>query len=479
MKTLKYLTIVLVVITGITINSCDLPDNIDPKAATDVPVETVFANALVSFVNAVDNSSVNVNVSRLFAQYWTETTYFDEARYNLQDRGIPDSYSSAFYKDVLMDLQEVRNIINETEASGAQAKINANQLAIVEVLEVYSYQVLVDAFGNVPYSEALMGSENSSPKYDDARTIYADLLTRITNAINAFDTSADGFGSADLLFHDDVAMWKKFAASLKARIGIRLADVDATAARNAVESAVAAGVFDEGEGAIFEYLGVVPHVNTIFNHFSVDGRKDWLPANTIVNKMISLDDPRLNDYFTTYNGEYLGATYGLNGAQTYANFSHFADPFFEADFPAIILDYTEVEFILAEAAQRGWNVGGTAEQHYDNAVTSSILYWGGTQEEADAYLAQPEVSYNAANWKMLVGTQKWIALYNRGVEAWAEWRRLDFPVLNIPEGMTYEDIPVRMPYPYDEEELNPEQYEAAVAAMGGDTMQIPIFWDVN
>jgi hypothetical protein len=397
MKSLKYISIAVMLVFSIAITSCDLPDNLNPKEATAVPENTIFTNALVQFANTVNSSSVNLNLSRLFAQYWQQTTYFDESRYNLQDRGIPDSYSSSFYKDILMDLKEAKAIIQSVEASGSLAKENANKVAIIEVLEVYSYQCLVDAFGNVPYSEALMGAENSAPKYDDAAGIYADLITRINSAISAMDVSNGSFGSADVLFNGDVTKWKKFAASLKLRIGIRLADADPGTAKTVVEGAVSTGVFGVGEGAFFYYNGVVPHVNTIYDHYSVDGRKDYLPANTIVDKMKELSDPRIDDFFTMKDGEYIGAVYGLNGAQTYANFSHFTDRFFAATFEADLLSYAEVGFVLAEAAQRGWSVGGTAEEHFNAAVSASIVYWGGTQEEADAYLAANP--YDAANWK--------------------------------------------------------------------------------
>ena len=92
----------------------------------------------------------------------------------------------------------------------------------MEVLAVYSYQVLVDAFGNVPYTEALMGGDNSRPKYDDAYTIYKDLFVRLDKAIADLDGSFDGFGSADVLYNGDVSLWKKFAASLKLRMALRL-----------------------------------------------------------------------------------------------------------------------------------------------------------------------------------------------------------------------------------------------------------------
>lgn len=489
MKSLKYISIALMLIFTVAITSCDLPDNLNPKQATEVPVGTIFTNAQIAFANIVNSSDQNVNVSRLFSQYWQQTTYFNEARYNLQDRSIPDNYSSAFYKDVLMDLQEASRLISEIEATGALAIENANKLAIMEVMSVYSYQCLVDAFGNVPYTEALDGAVNSSPVYDDAKTIYMDLLTRIDAAIAGMNTTEGSFGSADILYGGDVASWKTFAASVKLRLGIRLADADAGAAQAAVESAVSSGVFADGEGAFFYYNGVVPHVNTIYEHFTVDKRKDWLPSNTIVDAMKGLSDPRIDNYFTKVDTSsevgvvkevFLGAIYGLDGAQSYNNFSNFTDRFMAATFEADLMSYAEVEFILAEAAQLGWNVGGgTAEEHYNAAVSASIGYWGGTQEEADAYIAMPEVAYDAANWKEKIGTQKWIALYNQGVEAWAEWRRLDFPVLNVPEGLTYNDIPVRMDYPFQEEALNPVGYEAAVAAMGGDTQNIKLFWDKN
>jgi len=140
-----------------------------------------------------------------------------------------------------------------------------------------------------------------------------------------------------------------------------------------------------------------------------------------------------------------------------------------------------MEFFLAEAVERGYAVGGTAEEHYNNGVTGSILYYGGTAADAATYLAQADVAYATApgTWKEKIGTQKWLGMYNRGVEGWSEWRRLDFPILNVPEGMTYGDIPVRYPYPFDENEMNEANYDAASAAIGGDQATTKLWWDVN
>lgn len=476
MKTLKYILCAMVLVLGIA--SCEQPDNINPKAATEVPIGTLFTNATVNLVNTVNSMSVNTNINRLIMQYWQECTYFTESRYNFQDRKIPDNYARSFYKDVMMDLKEAKTLLAEKEYTGTLAIERDNQVAMCDILQVYAMQCVVDAFGDMPYSEALLGIEDPTPVYDGAASIYADLLTRIAADIAALDASQGGFGSADLLYQGSTAKWKAFAASLQLRLGMRLADVNSSAASAAASAAIAAGVIgSEDESTILYYSGVSPHVNTIYSGFTISGRKDYIPTLTIVDMMVGMDDPRVELYFTAYPeaGTYTGAIPGLDGAQSFNNYSHFADRFMQAGFEAILFDYSETLFLMAEAAERGF-ISGDAEALYGDAVTASIEYWGGTAADAATYVAAN--AYDNSTWESLA-TQKYIALYNRGTEAWAEWRRLDFPILNVPEGMVYGDIPSRWPYPYDEIKNNKANYTAAAAAIGGDDHRTKLFWDVN
>ena len=143
-----------------------------------------------------------------------------------------------------------------------------------------------------------------------------------------------------------------------------------------------------------------------------------------------------------------------------------------------MLSYAEVKFFLAEAAQRGYNVGGTAVQHYNAAVTESIQEWGGTTAQATTYLAQPSVVYDPANWRQRIGEQKWIALYNRGWDEWIEWRRLDAPALVKPP-TALSAIPLRFTYPIPEQNVNTASYNAASAAIGGDVVTTKLFWDAQ
>jgi hypothetical protein len=110
-----------------------------------------------------------------------------------------------------------------------------------------------------------------------------------------------------------------------------------------------------------------------------------------------------------------------------------------------------------------------------------MKYWGVPDAAAASYLAQTSVAYATAvgTFKQKIGNQKWLGLFDRGVESWAECRRLDFPVLYPPEGMAYSDIPKRMPYPYNENKMNLENYTAAATAIGGDLAATKLFWDRN
>jgi hypothetical protein len=106
------------------------------------------------------------------------------------------------------------------------------------------------------------------------------------------------------------------------------------------------------------------------------------------------------------------------------------------------------------------------------------MYWGGTQLEANTYLAQPGVAYNAGNWRMSIGMQLWISYFNRGWDAWISWRKYDYPQLD-PASDALSDIPVRYPYPVNEQNVNTENYEAASAAIGGDDVTTKLWWDTN
>lgn len=430
MKLTKY--ILIISLCGVLF-SCELPDNVNPKMASKVSGPSVFTMSEEQLVEQVNSLDQNQNISRLLAQYNAQTTYYGESQYNFYDRSLPDEMWT-MYRDVLLDFKEAKRLADIDVSITSEVK--KNQKAVVDILEVYVYHILVDINGNVPYSEALMGREKPSPKYDDAATIYADLINRLKTDAQTLNSSFDSYGEADIIFQGDVDSWKRFANSLQLRLALRLADVNPTLSKSTAEAAVARGIFtNQVQSASLFYYGLTPHVNSIYSFVIEQGRRDFVAANTIVDIMNTLEDPRRPFYFSAIDGEFIGGRYGYSNV--FEQCSSFSDPMLEAGFPATLMDYAEVEFLIAEAAARGYNVGtGNAESHYNNAITQSIIAWGGTSAEAATYLANPEVAYttgtNAGNFRKKIGLQKWIALYNRGLEGWAEWRRFDTPAFNIP-----------------------------------------------
>ncbi|MCF3111865.1 SusD/RagB family nutrient-binding outer membrane lipoprotein [Niabella sp. CC-SYL272] len=165
-------------------------------------------------------------------------------------------------------------------------------------------------------------------------------------------------------------------------------------------------------------------------------------------------------------------------ANTYSDYARPGPKVYAATGPVDFLDYAELEFLRAEAVERGFNVGGTAAEHYANAIKSSIVYWGGTNAEADLYLANPQVAYATATggWKQKIGFQKWIALYNRPYDGWLEVRRLDFPKLTLPVN-AFSGFPNRFRYPSNEQLVNKANYTSAASKIGGDEVESKLWFD--
>ncbi|MFP4526111.1 MAG: SusD/RagB family nutrient-binding outer membrane lipoprotein [Bacteroidales bacterium] len=160
---------------------------------------------------------------------------------------------------------------------------------------------------------------------------------------------------------------------------------------------------------------------------------------------------------------------------------------------SFLIDNVEMEFLKAEAAERGgYDVSEDPGDYYHDGIEASIRYWGQTldvpkvvlDDQVNDYLARTDVAYDDAegDWRQKIGLQKWIALYNRGCEAWSSWRVLDHPEFEVTDdmGTKYDEVPVRYPYPFDEPRLNEANYNEAVSDMGGeDSPLVKLFWDVN
>lgn len=470
----KYIVLLLVCGFAMSCNKDFDSLNTDIKNPKDVDPSYLFAGAQRQMSDVLTNSNVNFNIFRLLTQYWTETTYIDESNYDLNTRNIPQNFWNQMYVDVIKGLVDCKAQIRRTDATLSDPA-NINRNAMADIMIVYAYSILVNTYGDVPYSQAL-NIDNVYPKYDDGASIYADLLSRLDNDLNELDVSADGFGNGDLMMAGDVNRWKVFGNSLKLKLAMTIADSDPTLAKAAVAAAAPNVMQSSADNVIFHYLASPPNTNPVWVDLVQSNRKDFVACKTIVDAMVGLNDPRVPFYFTTdANSAYNGGPAGDNN--NYGTYSKPNNSMLAQDAEAVMMDFSEISFYLAEAVERGF-ISGNAANLYETAIRESIVYWGGTNAMATTYLQQPDVAYATApgDWKQKIGTQKWIALYNRGFESWSEVRRLDWPQLVAPvDALT--GFPVRYTYPVQEQNLNTANWTDASAAIGGDKVETKLFWD--
>lgn len=464
----------------------DITDlNIDPKQPSLVPSSTLFTNASINLSDEVASTNVNTNNFRLFSQYWAETSYPDETDYNLDGRQITDRWFAAFYTDVLQDLNTASTLLDAEQKSVPAPNTDAvykNKKAEIEILNVFSYYHLVTSFGNIPYTDAF-NIENTTPKYDDAATVYSDLIKRLDAALAELNIAEGGFGNADIILKGDMNAWKIFGNSLKMRMGLVIADVDPSTASTMILAAAPNVVSNNGENLKMNYLSSPPNTNPVWEDLVQSGRNDYVGTSVFIDTLLKLNDPRLPLFFEPItNGSYKGGVYGL--ANSFANFSLPSNTISEPTFPHTFFSYAEMEFYKAEAVERGIAVGGTAEEHYNNAIDASIEEWGGTAAQALTYRSQPSVAYSIApgDFKNKIGVQSWIALYDRGYDSWTQWRRLDYPRLKAPDDGIFKDgetagVIVRLTYPVQEQNLNKENYNAASSAVGKDQITQKLWFD--
>ncbi len=469
--------------------------NTDPNQPSQTSTSFLLSNAQKFMMDFTWDEWFNGRRGNQLAQYWSSNQYSNESRYAFRVP-VTNNYWGYFYARPLQDLQEIIRLNETAPEDYIGFGKTENQIAIAKTLQAWLFQNITDTWGPVPYSQALKGAEIPFPKYDSQRDIYFGLLTKLDEAINAFDVN-DGTVRGDLIYDGDITKWKKFANSLKMRVALRMYDVEPTAAAAAVSEAIASGVFtSNADNALFQYQNGAPNNNPLAEDYKT--RNDFAASNIMVDELNRLNDPRVGFYYApTANGggsTYVGEVYGLTEADAAltldGDVSQRNPQVLAETAPGIYLDYAQVEFMLAEAAERGAGGTGSAETHYNNGIIASMQFWDANNSlsatDINNYIAQAEVDYTTLmtteSWKQVIGRQKWIALYMQGVQGWAEYRRLDFGILQPPAGGTLDgtSIPSRMKYPTDEITLNGTQYALGVSLLGGaDDLDTKLWWDIN
>jgi hypothetical protein len=246
----------------------------------------------------------------------------------------------------------------------------------------------------------------------------------------------------------------------------------------AMAEAAASGVFtSNADHAYIMYQSSTPNTNPLWEDLVQSGRTDFLASQTMADIMNNTNDPRRAIYFRNLdaNGDLMSTgQHGLDGA--YADYSQPGNVLEDPTHAGVLLSYAEVCFHLADAANRGWNVGGDAATHYANGVSASMLQWGSDQATADAFLLETDVAWDASMADERIGTQKWVAMYDQGLEAWCSWKMYDYPAMDT-AAQAGTITPTRYNYSVDEYSVN--SINASEANNGSDLTTDKVFWDVD
>lgn len=487
----KFTLIWALVIIAHSFNGCtdDFEEiNTNPNDPEVVDPSVLLPNVLRESVKRMHGHTtrlqrLGLDGGMLWVQYFARNQYTNEGDTYFTVADLMNANWKGFFNESLINAQQIIDIASEEGSLNE----NRNYVAIGMIIKAWIFSIVTDTWGAVPYTEAL-NTEIIDPVYDSQEAIYTDLLTSLKTASEMLDINGPGV-KGDVLYEGDIMKWEKFANSLRLRLANR------QAAKKPAESAA---IFAEILGntstyPVFEsndeHAALVhqarPSNNPWHEIMVFNGREDWSISQTLIGAMTdglgNPTDPRITVYANPATGGDMAGLYegAINGlpeadASVYINGASRPGSFFlEETAPVVLMSYSELLFIMAEAALDGDYTGGlSAKEYMDLAVKASFEQYG---------LSTPADYTTALNAdKETIMFEKWKALFGQGVEAWTEFRRTGLPILTPPGPNTiFENsgqVPTRLEYPNSEYSLNGTNVTAAVAVNGGPDNKITKLW---
>jgi len=480
--------------------------NRNPNSPEDVPPGPLFTEASRLSVSRWFGG-IDLRTYEWIVQQLSEVQYNDEDRYLRVHAADTEGSFNGSYAGELKDLTQI--------IAKGQATSDPGIYAPAYALRTLVFSFVTDSWGDIPYSQALKGDSVGSsltPTYDKQQDIYTDFFAVLDKASKDLVGASNGLGAADPIYGGDPASWQKFINSLRLRLAIRVVNVDpalASAQIAAARNAPGGLILTNADNAYFPWPG-----DGVYNNPWADnlgGRDDWRMSDRLVNIMNADSDPRLPIYAqpAASDGAYRGSPNGVlpappnmpdrattsrPGIIFYKGATVYGPTFggAGASLPTPVLTAAEVNFILAEASERGLGglTAGTAAAYYNAGISASLNQWndmaassGQSISAGDmaAYLANPSVVYSGGVPGLKqIALQKYIALYMDGATAWFEWRRTCVPNTIVPgpdATLTY--VPRRLEYPTTEATANGDALKAAIAAQGPDNLGTKLWWDTQ
>ncbi|MEX2593332.1 MAG: SusD/RagB family nutrient-binding outer membrane lipoprotein [Anditalea sp.] len=473
------------------------------------PTSVTVIDPAFTFSEAIRDDNISYNYewinSRLFggwAQHWADNdegdgipNYYDPHRRN------DDEFWVWTYQTVLKNLERTQALLLDQTEGGETAPEIRNKLAITRIYEVIPFERLTAGVGDIPFSEGAKGMEGFvTPIYDLQSEIYPALLTQLNVNIERLDPSDISFGNADLIYQGNVDSWIRFGNSIKLRTAMRMRSADPVAAQEAVTQAMQSPLISShGQSAMLATvanMGPGENAHPITREMRQPADKSR-PGKQLVDMLKEKNDPRLTLIVEPTEAskkifdqtgdlsdlEYIGIQPNMTSEQ-YDNMDLEKRSFVALDVwanedrsvPVHILTYAEVLFLQAEAALMGW--GGTeadAQTFYEDGIRAALImepYNITDITVIENYVAsQTPLTGTFEDMLAQIMEQKYITLFSRGMEAYYEWRRTGYPILDPgtrTNNSTNGQIPRRAYYHQQEQSLNRENFQTAVSRQGED-----------
>ncbi|MEJ5053112.1 SusD/RagB family nutrient-binding outer membrane lipoprotein [Sphingobacterium sp. MYb382] len=504
---IKYLIYILV--AGVfMLQSCDKNFeelNTDPTKTTEAYPKQFLANALINTVN------YNMTRNRTFNNELMQVTvsigdgegkvFRYDFRRNMSDYSWNGHYSQlSNYKDMGKKALEEINFSRSYQA-------------ISLIMQAYSYALLTDTYGDVPFSQSNLGRDSLilEPRFDRQQDIYKGIFVMLDSANSLLRTGATAIdGPSDPLFNGDLGKWRKLGNSLFLRQLLRvshkaeLKDYVVPKIQEILETNTATYpiMSSNADNAILQWTGLGAFVSPYAGVRVQDFRATAI-CSFFIDYLRDTNDPRLN--IPTYgkngttrwgiapvSGDFVGVPSGYAaGSEDFSRMSYF----FSSDqnsgsgntlqtepLTGIIMNFSEVQFIKAEAALRGWISNGTAENFFYSAVENDIKLWVPTwTSNAKDHLAESDIFWNEKasfnNKLALLHKLKYFALFLVDMQQWYEYRRTGYPVLSKGAGLKNNgEMPARLQYPLYVQSSNPTNYKLAVQEQGADEINTKVWW---
>lgn len=481
--------------------------NTDPTRMTSLTpddVKGLFANA--TYQSLFEWQKSDSHWAGNYAQYQAGTqTAFNTHRYVQHQGRLQISWIRAY----VSTLPSLVSIINETQSPET---VNLN--AIARIWKVFTLHRVTDFWGAIPYSK--IGIDSTDVPYDHQRDIYMDFFKELKESIADLENNIDrpSYGSNDWIYEGDNRKWLRFANSLRLRLAMRISSVEPQMAKEEAEAAIAGGVMaDLGDNAYHRVTQIR------FNDFNrSSGWNEFRLSASMESLFKGYDDPRMSKYFqpAEATGLFTGLRQGMlpseqtlpeNDYKMASAPSEKMLPVNMGSNPILIMYAAESYFLRAEGKLKGWNMGEeSAEAYYNKGIELSMRSWDiedssvineyingeGLPIAPGGYFNTPAltdipVKFLSDPAKQLeqIITQKWLAMYPDGHEAWAELRRTGYPRLYPLIHSENPDVPAnriirRAVFLDYEKDRNPASVKEAEALLDGpDKASTPLWWDTN